>query len=405
MQPGRVIYIKTPAGNEFGWGVIIDHKERRNRNSERTWSDQEGWMVDVLLKISNDSRSFHKGDFHKDPGTSDLVDGVLPERSDEEGRWEIVPCLFTCLTKLAQIRLFLKEKEYTEQAEKDQLGKTLEEVVRRFPDGIPIMDPMENMGITDESFKKLLRKIEVLESRLIANPLHNSPLLPDLFEQYTRKMELADQIKEKKKAIAKAHSIAKLDELKSRKRVLRRLGFINDAEVVQMKARVACEISSTEGHELVLAELLFNRFFNEMSPETCAAVLSVFIFDEKVETTPLKEELNKPYLEIQQQARVIAKVSAESKLDVNEEEYVQSLKWQLMETVYAWANGKPFGEICKMTNAYEGSLIRLFRRLEELLRQMAQAANVMGSDDLKEKFEQSLSKIRRDIVSFNSLYL
>jgi ATP-dependent RNA helicase DOB1 len=406
MQPGRVIYIKTPAGNDFGWGVIIDHKERRSRgNSERTWSDQEGWMVDVLLKISSDSRSFHKGDFHKDPGTSDLVDGVLPEPSDEEGRWEIVPCLFTCVTKLGQIRLFLKEKDYTEQAEKDQLGKTLEEVIRRFPDGIPIMDPMENMGITDESFKKLLRKIEVLESRLIANPLHNSPLLPDLFEQYTRKMELADQIKEKKKAIAKAHSIAKLDELKSRKRVLRRLGFINDAEVVQMKARVACEISSTEGHELVLAELLFNRFFNEMSPETCAAVLSVFIFDEKVETTPLKEELNKPYLEIQQQARVIAKVSAESKLDVNEEEYVQSLKWQLMETVYAWANGKPFGEICKMTNAYEGSLIRLFRRLEELLRQMAQAASVMGSDDLKEKFEQSLSKIRRDIVSFNSLYL
>jgi ATP-dependent RNA helicase DOB1 len=346
MQPGRVIYIKTPAGNDFGWGVIIDHKERRIRgNSGRTWSDQEGFMVDVLLKISNDSRNFHKNDFHKDPGASDLVDGVLPERSGEEGRWEIVPCLFTCLTKLAQIRLFLKEKEYTEQAEKDQLGLTLEEVIRRFPDGIPIMDPMENMGITDESFKKLLRKIEVLESRLIANPLHNSPLLPELFEQYTRKMELADQIKERKKAIAKAHSIAKLDELKSRKRVLRRLGFINDAEVVQMKARVACEISSTEGHELVLAELLFNRFFNEMSPETCAAVLSVFIFDEKVETTPLKEELNKPYLEIQQQARVIAKVSAESKLDVNEEEYVQSLKWQLMETVYAWANGKPFGEI------------------------------------------------------------
>jgi ATP-dependent RNA helicase DOB1 len=58
-----------------------------------------------------------------------------------------------------------------------------------------------------------------------------------------------------------------------------------------------------------------------------------------------------------------------------------------------------------MTNAYEGSLIRLFRRLEELLRQMAQAGKVMGSDELQEKFEQSLAKIRRDIVSFNSLYL
>lgn len=58
-----------------------------------------------------------------------------------------------------------------------------------------------------------------------------------------------------------------------------------------------------------------------------------------------------------------------------------------------------------MTNAYEGSLIRLFRRLEELLRQMAQAGKVMGSDDLSKKFEESLNKIKRDIVAAQSLYL
>jgi ATP-dependent RNA helicase DOB1 len=58
-----------------------------------------------------------------------------------------------------------------------------------------------------------------------------------------------------------------------------------------------------------------------------------------------------------------------------------------------------------MTTAYEGSLIRLFRRLEELLRQMAQAAKVMGSDDLTAKFEESLKRIRRDIVAAQSLYL
>lgn len=58
-----------------------------------------------------------------------------------------------------------------------------------------------------------------------------------------------------------------------------------------------------------------------------------------------------------------------------------------------------------MTNAYEGSLIRLFRRLEELLRQMAEAAKVMGNDDLTKKFEESLQKIRRDIVAAQSLYL
>ncbi len=58
-----------------------------------------------------------------------------------------------------------------------------------------------------------------------------------------------------------------------------------------------------------------------------------------------------------------------------------------------------------MTSVYEGSLIRLFRRLEELLRQMAQAAKVMGNEDLTKKFEESLQKIRRDIVAAQSLYL
>ena len=58
-----------------------------------------------------------------------------------------------------------------------------------------------------------------------------------------------------------------------------------------------------------------------------------------------------------------------------------------------------------MTKTYEGSLIRLFRRLEELLRQMAQGAKVMGNEDLTKKFEQSLLKVRRDIVATQSLYL
>lgn len=59
----------------------------------------------------------------------------------------------------------------------------------------------------------------------------------------------------------------------------------------------------------------------------------------------------------------------------------------------------------KLTDVYEGSLIRLFRRLEELLRQIAQAARVMGSEDLQQKFEVALTKVKRDIVAAQSLYL
>lgn len=39
----------------------------------------------------------------------------------------------------------------------------------------------------------------------------------------------------------------------------------------------------------------------------------------------------------------------------------------------------------------------MFRRLEELLRQMSLAARVMGSTELEAKFDQSLEKIKRGI--------
>ncbi|KAI1012732.1 hypothetical protein LB504_008394 [Fusarium proliferatum] len=416
LQPGRLVQIYNPkdenetiagTGTDFGWGVIVNQTPRRApKMGEPEYAPQESYVIDVLLPISRSSADFYP--------TQPVEDAPMPvglkpfgddDDDDDDVKFAVVPCLLTCIKAISQIRLFLPKEGLKSESERETLTKSLMEVKRRFPDGLPVLDPIENMEITDESFKKLLRKIEVLESRLLANPLHLSPLLPALWDQYHAKVKLTEKVKETKKSIAKAYSIAQMDELKSRKRVLRRLGFINDSEVVQLKARVACEISSTEGHELLLSELLFDRFFNELTPEMCAAVMSCFIFDEKIETTQLKEELSKPYREIQAKARIIAKVSQECKLEVNEEEYIQKLKWQLMETVYAWAQGRPFIEICKMTKVYEGSLIRLFRRLEELLRQMGQAAKVMGNDDLTKKFEDSLSKIRRDIVAAQSLYL
>jgi ATP-dependent RNA helicase DOB1 len=189
-----------------------------------------------------------------------------------------------------------------------------------------------------------VQKIEVLESRLLSNPLHNSPRLPELYDAYTSKVELLEKIKQTKKEITSALSVMQLDELKNRKRVLRRLGFVSESDVVQLKARVACEIST--GDELLLSELLFNGFFNDLTPEQCAATLSCFIFEEKADDTqPLRDELAKPFREIQAQARTIAKISIESKLPVNEEEYLKTFKYQLMDVVYTWSQGASFAEI------------------------------------------------------------
>ena len=347
MQPGRVVHIKYN-DHDFGWGAVVKFTPRRpakGEAAEKEYPPQQSYVLDVLLSVSEGS---HVGTQTQ----TDLPVGIRPPAEGEKGKVEVVPVLLSCIEAIGHVRIFLP-KDLHPSDQRNTVRKSIEEVKRRFPDGIAILDPIENMGITDDSFKKLLRKIEVLESRLLSNPLHNSPRLPELYNKYAGKVEIGKKMKEKKKAITAALSVMQLDELKSRKRVLRRLGFINDQEVVELKARVACEISSSgDGHELLLSELLFNRFFNELSPEMCAAVLSIFIFEEKSQSKPLSEELAKPFREIQAQARIIAKVSQESKLPVNEQEYVESFKFQLMEVVLAWAQGKSFAEIWYFNPSY-----------------------------------------------------
>jgi ATP-dependent RNA helicase DOB1 len=336
IQPGRLVEVQYGEFS-FGWAAVCNFQKRiQDRGSTQQLTPQESWIVQVALVCSDEPANGIKN-------IEALPSGIHPARSGESSKVEVLPVLLTTIQKMSSIRMFMPS-DLSKRAGRDTVRKALSEVQKRFPDGVPLLDPIDDLKITDESFTRLLKKIQVLESRLISNPLHNSPRLEQLYNQYAEKVIKMDKIKSLKKQIQQALSILQLDELKCRKRVLRRLQFINEDEVVQLKARVACEIST--GDELMLSELLFNGFFNELTPEQCASVLSCFVFEEKAnDDGHLREDLAKPLREIQRQARIIAKVSQESKLPVNEEEYVQSFKPQLMNVIYDWAKGKSFAEI------------------------------------------------------------
>lgn len=104
-------------------------------------------------------------------------------------------------------------------------------------------------------------------------------------------------------------------------------------------------------------------------------------------------------------ARRIAKVSTEARLALDEDAYVEKFRPFLMDVVFAWCNGAIFSELCKMTDIFEGSIIRCMRRLEELLRQMVQASKTIGNSELEDKFNAAIKMIKRDIVFASSLYL
>ncbi|EQC53011.1 hypothetical protein SJAG_16455 [Schizosaccharomyces japonicus yFS275] len=384
LQPGRLVRIHD-GKKDFDWGIVTEVQKRSApRGQSKDFPPLESYILYVLLRVSSET------------GPIKIKQGQLPDVQPpvegDEGRMEQVPVYLSAIDGIAHIRVFLP-KDLKSPQQRAIVGKSLKEVKRRFPDGIQLLDPVENMHIKDETFQKLLKKAEVLEARLLANPLHN-------FDGVGEKLA---QLEEKKSLQGRA--VLQLNELNCRKRVLRRLGFTTTDDVIEVKGRVACEISS--GDELLITELIFNGIFNDLTPQQCAALLSCLVFQEKSndENLHLKEELSGPHKILQEMARRIAKVSQESKLNVIEDEYVESFKPSLMPVVFAWAHGATFAHICKMTDVYEGSLIRMFRRLEELLRQMGDAAKVIGNTALQKKMEDSIACIHRDIVFSASLYL
>lgn len=388
LQPGRLVKVKNEDA-DFGWGVVVNFCKKSNVKS--TTESEPLYVVEVLLHCSKDSV--------KDAAT----EAAKPAAPGETGEMQVVPVMLHLLTSISSVRLYIP-KDLRPFDNRQLMLKSIQEVQKRFPDAVPLLDPIDDMGIKDPALKKVIQKVEAFEHRMYTHPLHSDPNLESVYSLCEKKALIAADVRTAKRDLKKARTVLQMDQLKCRKRVLRRLGFASPSDVIEMKGRVACEISS--GDELLLTEMVFNGLFNDLTVEQATALLSCFVFQENASEMPkLTEQLAAPLRQMQECAKRIAKVSADAKLEVDEETYLNQFKPHLMDVVYAWANGATFAQICKMTDVFEGSIIRCMRRLEEVLRQMCSAAKAIGNTELENKFAEGITKIKRDIVFAASLYL
>ncbi|SCV02695.1 LAME_0H04258g1_1 [Lachancea meyersii CBS 8951] len=400
LQPGRLIEVEIDGNVNYGWGAVADFAKRTNkRDPTATYSDHESYIVNVVVNTIYADAPVNL----IKPFNPAFAEGIRPAHAGEKSISTILPITLSSIKNVGNLRLYMPS-DIRASGQRDIVGKSLKEVRRRFPDALPLIDPVKNMKIEDEDFKKLLQKSEVLKAKQGMNPLAGSVKLGDMYRKYSEKSTINTEVKQLTRQINEAQAVIQLDDLRRRKRVLRRLGFSTQSDVIELKGRVACEISS--GDELLLTELIFNGNFNDLTPEQSAALLSCFAFQERCKEAPrLKPELAEPLKNMREVAAKIAKIVKDSKIEIVEKDYVESFRHELMEVVYEWCKGATFTQICKMTDVYEGSLIRMFKRLEELIKELVDVANTIGNATLKEKMEDALNLIHRDIVSAGSLYL
>ena len=385
VQTGRLLKLVSDRGVEIGWSAAIGFQKKKSKTANKINDELITYTIDVLVSL--DKKAFAERN------------QLLKPKNENDGDIKIITIGLDNIKQISSVRIFIP-KELKTFDSRQSVKRSIRQVQKQFDDKVPLLDPIEDMKIKNKEFLAIVTKIETYEKRLIELGEINE----QSFESYKKKDNLEGEIKKLKAELRKAESLLHMDELKCRKRVLRRLGYCTNSDVIEIKGRTACELTS--GDELLITEMLFNGLFNDLNPNQIASLLSCFVFEEKAEQLPkLTEELSEPLRQMQELAKRIANVSKEAKLEVDEMEYIEQFKPHLMDVVYAWSKGSSFAQLCKMTDVFEGSIIRCMRRLEELVRQMVQAAKVIGNTDLENKFNEADKAIKRDIVFAASLYL
>jgi ATP-dependent RNA helicase DOB1 len=147
LQPGRLVRIvkqKDEKIIDFGWGVVINFQRTFSKANNSKAHEDPAYVLDVLLQVSPDSDSKDK-----DPE---------PCPSGETSIGLVVACTLESIDGISTIRLHTP-KEVRTMESRNQLRKTLLEVQKRFHGSVPLLDPINDMRITDPMFTKLVEVI------------------------------------------------------------------------------------------------------------------------------------------------------------------------------------------------------------------------------------------------------
>uniref|UniRef100_A0A672LGB0 SKI2 homolog, superkiller viralicidic activity 2-like n=1 Tax=Sinocyclocheilus grahami TaxID=75366 RepID=A0A672LGB0_SINGR len=266
------------------------------------------------------------------------------------------------------------------------------------PNGITTLDPVNDLHLKGVDVVEGVMRHRVLQDCLKDFHCIHSPTFT---EQVCERMSVQEEL-DKLLFLVSDQSLTLLPEYHQRIKVLEALQYVDSTGAVQLKGRVACQISS---HELLLTELLFENTLSPLAPEESAALLSCLIFTQNTQIDPhITNTLQEGINQVLSVAQRIGELQMDCGIAQTAEDFVAQFKFGLTEVVYCWARGMPFAEIAQLTDVQEGTIVRCIQRLDEVLKEVRQAARIVGDSVLGSKMERASLAVRRDIVFTASLY-
>ncbi|UPR01038.1 ATP-dependent RNA helicase [Chloropicon primus] len=399
LQPGRLVKVLSEdaldmdrylAAKEHAGADDDDEIERESKYVAETMikaSSGEGVLGCVVGCKRNGSRGYK-------------LDALLLPEGDAEPKVTTVD--LSRIESVSKVRIYLPKEGLKSLHARKKVLTTLREVEKRFNSVLPLLDPKGDMKLQGEMLDNLLSAEQALESEGARDWGELEGGIRLLCKKTLLK-RLAELAKREEKL---SRELVGHEELKARKKVLRKLHYLDSVGRVSSKGHLAAEISSAD--ELVLTEMLVNGVFKNLPCPETISLLSCFVSSGNSKYNgKLSEEYDKLFKQLREQVSRVAKLANEASLGgIDMDKYLDAFSPQLMEATAAWARGSNFSTCLKLGGgAFEGSLVRAIRRIEELLQQLIKACQVVGEHDQAEHFSECSDKIKRDVVFAASLYL
>ncbi|XP_071551875.1 superkiller complex protein 2 [Panulirus ornatus] len=268
-------------------------------------------------------------------------------------------------------------------------------------ENISILSLTKDLGVREIKAVLQIETLEVLKSKVMERSCLECTQFKEHFSHTFVRYNLKERIG-RLKFLMSEEALQLHPEYQMRIKVLKRLGYIENNNTVTLKGRVACEMGN---HELMVTELVLENVFAESPVEIVAALLSSMVFQQKNCSKPtLTPELEKGINKFKDVAENIGKIQKECGLPEPVGDFVDQFNFGLTEVVYQWASGLPFSKIMELTDVQEGITVKCIQRLDETLKDVKNAAHIIGDPNLREKMEAASTAIKRDIVFTPSLY-
>lgn len=152
--------------------------------------------------------------------------------------------------------------------------------------------------------------------------------------------------------------------------------------------------SSIFGYELMLSELHEDGFLEKMTDTMLSTLLSGLIFEPRKgdHVGKLTHQIEKVQSYAEHAHRKICKLETQMRIFP----HTKAPHFHQALAVEAWMHGAEFDRLFKLTSTDEGELVRHFRMIIQLLRELEHANNT--SEKLQETARKALHKINRGVV-------